>query len=172
MTWLFLDDIRIILRPTDNQYLVKLLFEMMILYLYFFAPLKSLVIALIYRRLTCMHVWNIPLLLKNPRIINLIFEFNDCRFTLTQLTEIVNNNDDIQGELDSDEPLQYESSDDDQSSDDEDDNNDENVNGESTLVGVYTGNHSFIAVSYLDHTEESPEELRCMVNEDYFRTPL
>ncbi|KAM3220294.1 hypothetical protein P3L10_024825 [Capsicum annuum] len=81
--------------------------------------------------------------------------FNDCGFTLTQLTEIVNNNDDVQGELDSDEPSQYESSDDDQSSDDDDDdNNDENFNGESTPVGVYTGNHSSVAISYLDHTEE------------------
>ncbi|PHT85002.1 hypothetical protein T459_13445 [Capsicum annuum] len=88
--------------------------------------------------------------------------------------KIVNNDDDVQGELDSDEPSQYESSDDDQSSDDDDDdnNNDENINGESTSVGVYTDNHSSIAIPYLDHTEESPEELRCMVNEDYFRTPL
>lgn len=86
----------------------------------------------------------------------------------------MNNDDDVQGELDSDEPSQYESSDDDQSSDDDDDdnNNDENINGESTSVGVYTDNHSSIAIPYLDHTEESPEELRCMVNEDYFRTPL
>ncbi|KAF3642215.1 hypothetical protein FXO37_22614 [Capsicum annuum] len=101
-------------------------------------------------------------------------KFNDCGFTLTELTEIVNNDDDVQGELDSDEPSQYESSDDDQSSDDDDDdnNNDENINGESTSVGVYTDNHSSIAIPYLDHTEESPEELRCMVNEDYFRTPL
>ncbi|KAM3201010.1 hypothetical protein P3L10_033373 [Capsicum annuum] len=98
-----------------------------------------------------------------------IDRFNDCGFMLTQLTEIVYNNDDIQGELDSVEPLQYESSDDDQSSDDD---NDENVNGESTPVGVYTGNHSSIAISYLHHTEESPEELRSMINEDCFRTPL
>ncbi|KAF3671915.1 putative receptor-like protein 12-like [Capsicum annuum] len=92
---------------------------------------------------------------------------------LTQLTEIVNNNEDVQGELDSDEPSQYESSDDDQSFDDEDDdNNDKNINGESTPVSVYTGNHSSIAIPYLDHTEESPEELRCMINEDCFRTPL
>ncbi|KAF3679603.1 putative cathepsin B-like [Capsicum annuum] len=48
--------------------------------------------------------------------------------------------------------------DDDQSSDDDD--NDENINGKSTPVGVYTGNHSSIAIPYLDHTEESPEELR------------
>ncbi|KAM3304473.1 hypothetical protein P3S67_011339 [Capsicum chacoense] len=93
---------------------------------------------------------------------------------LIELTEIVNNNDDVQGELDSDEPSQYESSDDDQSSDDDDDdnNNDKNINGESTSVSVYTDNHSSIAIPYLDHTEESPKELRCMVNEDYFRTPL
>ncbi|KAF3621944.1 putative receptor-like protein 12-like [Capsicum annuum] len=77
-----------------------------------------------------------------------------------QFDEIVNNNEDVQGELDSDEPSQYESSDDDQSFDDEDDdNNDKNINGESTPVSVYTGNHSSIAIPYLDHTEESPEEL-------------
>ncbi|KAF3627433.1 hypothetical protein FXO38_28768 [Capsicum annuum] len=99
-----------------------------------------------------------------PSSMEAIDRFNDCGFTLTQLTEIVNNNDGVQGKLDSDEPLQYESSD--------DDNNDENVNEDSTPIGVYTSNHSSMTVPYLDHTEEIPDELRCMVNEDYFRTPL
>ncbi|KAM3237131.1 hypothetical protein P3L10_012160 [Capsicum annuum] len=100
-----------------------------------------------------------------PSSVEAIDRFNDCGFMLTQLTEIVNNNDDVQGELDSDEPSQYESSDD-------DDDNNENVNGESTSVGVYTGNHSSITISYLDHTEESLEELRCMVNEIVFELHL
>ncbi|KAM3219867.1 hypothetical protein P3L10_024398 [Capsicum annuum] len=86
-----------------------------------------------------------------PSSVEAINRFNDCGFTLTQLTEIVNNNDDVQGELDSDEPSQYESSDDDQfCGDDDDDNNDENVNGESIFVGVYTDNHSSIIIPYLD----------------------
>ncbi|KAM3263586.1 hypothetical protein P3L10_000580 [Capsicum annuum] len=52
-----------------------------------------------------------------PSFVEAIDRFNDYGFTLTQLTEIVNYNDDVQRELDSDEPLQYESSDNDQSND-------------------------------------------------------
>ncbi|KAM3231632.1 hypothetical protein P3L10_016991 [Capsicum annuum] len=108
--------------------------------------------------------------LSSPETID---RFNECGFTLTQLTKIVNNNNDVQGELDSDDPSQYESSDDDQSSDeDDDDNNNENINGESTPIDCYADNHSSIAIPQLNHTEGSPEELRCMVNEDCFRTPL
>ncbi|KAF3671916.1 putative receptor-like protein 12-like [Capsicum annuum] len=99
--------------------------------------------------------------------------FNSSGPQYPSSVEAIDSNNDVQGELDSDEPSQYESSDDDQSSDDEDDdNNDKNINGESTPVSVYTGNHSSIAIPYLDHTEESPEELRCMVNEDCFRASL
>ncbi|PHU10348.1 Protein trichome birefringence-like 13 [Capsicum chinense] len=143
-------------------------------------PLKFLVIALIYKRLTCMRVEHSPIVEQptnsefdvrvSQNSLNLNIDssrmameqqFDDLMIVdLRSLNSIVNNNDDVQGELDSDEPSQYESSDDDQSSgDDDDDNNDENVNGESTFVGVYTDNHSSIAIPYLDHTKESLEEL-------------
>ncbi|KAM3220114.1 hypothetical protein P3L10_024645 [Capsicum annuum] len=97
-----------------------------------------------------------------PSSTETIDRFHDCGSTLTQLTKIVNNNDDVQVKLDSDEPLQYKSLDGDQSPDDNnDDNNAGNVHGESTLIGVYTGNFFSIAISYLDHTEESTKESKC-----------
>ncbi|MCE5165678.1 hypothetical protein HAX54_011576 [Datura stramonium] len=95
---------------------------------------------------------------------------NDFEGLLTQLTQIVSNNDatnDRMDESDSDRPLDDKSTDGDQSSD-----NDGDVDGKPVAIGDGNINYHSNVISYLDYTEETQEDFVFMRDTSSVRTAL